>query len=200
MAEVCSVSAPAPAPGGEVRAFNGLGAFAVGVDLEPVDTAFVVNGNAMKLQWPDGCVDAIYTNVFDHLPSLDAIAKEVARLLKPGGIFFGDVEAQFRKMDSWAVRDTGTGAFYAELATAMAATNVMRHCYTHELYANRSGGSRCTPPAQRCHAPRARALRVMVYGRRLPHAAHRCRRVMPHRRGLLRLSPLPAWPRAGRGT
>jgi len=142
VAEVCSVSAPAPAPGGEVRAFNGLGAFAVGVDLEPVDTAFVVNGNAMKLQWPDGCVDAIYTNVFDHLPSLDAIAKEVARLLKPGGIFFGDVEAQFRKMDSWAVRDTGTGAFYAELATAMAATNVMRHCYTHELYANRSGGSR----------------------------------------------------------
>jgi len=115
--------------GGEVRAFTSLGAFAVGIDLEPESSSeFVLKGNAMKLQFASGSVDLIFTNVVDHIPSLEQFAQEVARVLKRDGVFFADVHAQTRSEDQWAVRDTGTAEFYKALASAMNRTGAMTVC------------------------------------------------------------------------
>ncbi|MEY2512189.1 MAG: hypothetical protein QOE26_2952 [Verrucomicrobiota bacterium] len=74
--------------GTEVKAFLDLGAFAVGIDLNPgVDNRYVVHGDFHDLQFAPGSIDVVYTNSLDHAFDIDRIAKEVLKVLKPDGVF-----------------------------------------------------------------------------------------------------------------
>ena len=73
--------------GTEVRAFGDLGAFAVGIDLNPgPDNRYVLPGDFHDLQFADGSVDAVFTNSLDHALEPERLAAEVRRVLKPGGL------------------------------------------------------------------------------------------------------------------
>ena len=77
--------------GGEVAAFRDQGAFAVGVDLNPgADNPFVLWGDFHDLQFPDGSVDAVFTNSLDHAFDVGRLSREVRRVLRPGGTFLVD--------------------------------------------------------------------------------------------------------------
>jgi SAM-dependent methyltransferase len=79
--------------GTEVRALLDLGYFAIGIDLNPGEqNPYVLPGDFHKIVFPDGSVDAVYTNALDHVFSLEKVVGEVRRLLKPGGIFVTDLE------------------------------------------------------------------------------------------------------------
>jgi SAM-dependent methyltransferase len=74
--------------GGEVRAFRRLGAFAVGVDLNPGGASrYVLEGDFHQLDFPDACVDVVFTNSMDHALDPDKLLTEVRRVLRPGGAF-----------------------------------------------------------------------------------------------------------------
>jgi len=74
--------------GTEVKAFLDLGAFAVGIDLNPgPDNRYVVHGDFHDLQFAPQSVDVVYTNSLDHAFDLDRIAREVRKVLKPDGVF-----------------------------------------------------------------------------------------------------------------
>jgi SAM-dependent methyltransferase len=74
--------------GTEVKAFLDLGAFAVGIDLNPgADNRYVVHGDFHDLQFAPGSVDVVYTNSLDHAFDIDRIAREVLKVLKPDGVF-----------------------------------------------------------------------------------------------------------------
>ena len=74
--------------GTEVKAFLDLGAFAVGIDLNPgVDNRYVVHGDFHDLQFAPGSIDVVYTNSLDHAFDIDRIAREVLKVLKPDGVF-----------------------------------------------------------------------------------------------------------------
>lgn len=82
--------------GTEVRALHALGHFAVGIDLNPgPDNAYVLPGDFHRLVFPDGSVDAVYTNALDHAFDLALIVGEVRRVLRPGGLFVVDLIAGF---------------------------------------------------------------------------------------------------------
>ena len=82
--------------GTEVRALHGLGHFAVGIDLNPgPGNALVLHGDFHQLVFPDGSVDAVYTNALDHVFDLDRVVGEVARVLAPGGAFLAEFEVGF---------------------------------------------------------------------------------------------------------
>jgi SAM-dependent methyltransferase len=73
--------------GTEVKAFLDLGAFAVGIDLNPgKDNRYVVHGDFHDLQFAPRSVDVVYTNSLDHAFDIDRIAKEVLKVLKPAGL------------------------------------------------------------------------------------------------------------------
>lgn len=77
--------------GGEVRAFLEMGAFAVGVDLEPgAHNRYVVTGDFHALQFNEATVDVIYTNSLDHALEVERAVAEVLRVLVPGGRLFVD--------------------------------------------------------------------------------------------------------------
>ena len=72
--------------GTEVRVFVDLGAFAVGIDLNPGrDNRYVVVGDFHDLQFADDSVDVVYTNSLDHAFDLDRIMTEVKRVLRQDG-------------------------------------------------------------------------------------------------------------------
>ena len=74
--------------GSEVKAFLDLGAFAVGIDLNPGEqNRYVVQGDFHDLQFARSSVDVVYTNSLDHAFDIDRLAKEVLKVLKPGGLF-----------------------------------------------------------------------------------------------------------------
>lgn len=73
--------------GAEVEAFHDLGAFAVGIDLEPgARNALVLPGDFHHLQFPSGCVEVVYTNSLDHALDLRALVEEMRRVLVPDGL------------------------------------------------------------------------------------------------------------------
>jgi len=78
--------------GTEVRAFQDLGHFAIGIDLEPgPKNPLVMYGDFHNLAFKDGSVDAVYCNALDHAFNLDKVMAEVRRVLAPCGIFIADV-------------------------------------------------------------------------------------------------------------
>jgi SAM-dependent methyltransferase len=80
--------------GAEVRAFRNVGAFAIGVDLNPgKDNRYVLPGDFHALDFPDACVDVVFTNSLDHAFDLPRLAKECGRVTKPGGLAVLEVVA-----------------------------------------------------------------------------------------------------------
>lgn len=69
----------------------------VGVDLDPAETkaaaasgayARIHTGSAAAVPEPDGSFDFVFSNsVLEHIPDIDAVLHEAARLLRPGGSF-----------------------------------------------------------------------------------------------------------------
>ena len=75
-----------------MKALHALGHFAIGIDLNPgQDNAYVLPGDFQRIVFPDGSIDAIYTNALDHAFDLEGIVGEVRRLLRPNGLFIADV-------------------------------------------------------------------------------------------------------------
>lgn len=82
--------------GTEVRALHSLGHFAVGIDLNPgPDNPYVLPGDFHGVVFPDASIDAVYTNALDHVFELDRVVAEVARLLRPGGLFLAEFEVGY---------------------------------------------------------------------------------------------------------
>ena len=78
--------------GTEVRALHSLGHFAVGIDLAPgPDNPRVLHGDFHALVFPNGSVDAVYSNALDHAFDLDRMLSEVRRILRPGGCFVAEI-------------------------------------------------------------------------------------------------------------
>ena len=73
--------------GTEVKAFLDLGAFAIGIDLNPgKENKYVVQGDFHDLQFAPKSVDVVYTNSLDHAFDIERIAREVLKVLKPDGV------------------------------------------------------------------------------------------------------------------
>jgi SAM-dependent methyltransferase len=74
--------------GSEVKAFLDLGAFAVGLDLNPgKENRYVLQGDFHDLPYAPNSIDVVYTNSLDHAFDLNRLAKEVLKVLKPNGLF-----------------------------------------------------------------------------------------------------------------
>ena len=72
--------------GTECKAFIDLGAFPIGVDLNPGEgNRYVVVGDFHDLQFADGSIDWVFTNALDHAFDLDKMMAEAVRVLRPGG-------------------------------------------------------------------------------------------------------------------
>jgi SAM-dependent methyltransferase len=84
--------------GTEVRALHALGHFAVGIDLNPgPENRYVLPGDFHGLVFPAGSVDAVYSNALDHVFDLDRMVSEVARVIRPGGVFLAEFEVGFEE-------------------------------------------------------------------------------------------------------
>jgi SAM-dependent methyltransferase len=82
--------------GGEVEALHRLGYFAVGLDLNPGENnPYVLPGDFHAVVFPDGSVDSIYCNAIDHSFDIEKMLGEIARLLRPRGIFIAEIETGF---------------------------------------------------------------------------------------------------------
>jgi SAM-dependent methyltransferase len=78
--------------GSECQAFIKLGAFSVGVDLNPGQgNKYVLIGDFHNIQFHDESIDAVYTNALDHSFDLSKVINEVKRLLKNNGFFFAEI-------------------------------------------------------------------------------------------------------------
>jgi SAM-dependent methyltransferase len=87
-----SVLCLAARQGSEVKAFTDLGAFAVGIDLNPgPDNRHVLVGDFHDLQFADESVDVVYTNSMDHVYELERMLGEIRRVLAAGGTFITEV-------------------------------------------------------------------------------------------------------------
>ena len=74
--------------GTEVEFFCKQGAFAIGIDVNTgIDNKWVVTGDASQIQYPDECVDIVYTNALDHFLEIDKCLSEIKRVLRKGGYF-----------------------------------------------------------------------------------------------------------------
>ncbi len=84
--------------GTEVQALHDLGYFAVGTDLNPGEhNERVLYGDFLLMCFPGGSVDAVYTNVLDHVFDLKRVMGEVTRILRPGGVFIVDALPGFEE-------------------------------------------------------------------------------------------------------
>jgi SAM-dependent methyltransferase len=80
--------------GGEVEAFIKMGAFAIGIDLNPgVSNQYVLHGDFHELQFADNSIDLVYTNCFDHCLEPERVLAEIHRVLKPDGLLQMDCKA-----------------------------------------------------------------------------------------------------------
>lgn len=88
--------------GTEVRAFHDVGAFAVGIDLNPgKQNYWVLPGDFHNLVFPKNCVDGVYCNSLDHALDLGKLLGEVRRVLKPTGILLVDAQGRGVELDNW---------------------------------------------------------------------------------------------------
>ena len=78
--------------GTECKAFVDLGAFPIGVDLNPgPENRYVVYGDFHQLQFADASIDWVFTNALDHAFDLDWMVAEAVRVLKPGGGMLAEI-------------------------------------------------------------------------------------------------------------
>ncbi len=83
--------------GTEVKAFLGVGCFAVGIDLNPgQNNMFVLVGDFHDTIFPDESVDIVFTNSFDHVLYLDKFLSAIKKVLKRDGIFINEDVNQAR--------------------------------------------------------------------------------------------------------
>jgi len=74
--------------GAEVLSFMDLGAFAVGIDLNPgKQNRYVLTGDFHDIQFADTSADVIFTNAMDHSLDPEKLVSEIRRVLAPGGLF-----------------------------------------------------------------------------------------------------------------
>jgi SAM-dependent methyltransferase len=75
--------------GSECKAFVELGAFAVGIDLNPGESnKYVLSGDFHNIQFADYSVDVVFSNTLDHCFDLNSLMNEINRILKPDGFFY----------------------------------------------------------------------------------------------------------------
>jgi len=90
--------------GTEVKAFQDVGCFSVGIDLNPgPNNKYVLNGDFHEIQFPSDSVDVVYTNSIDHAFDAVKMVSEVKRVLKASGVFI--VEAPLGREAEQAAED-----------------------------------------------------------------------------------------------
>ena len=90
--------------GTEVKAFQDIGCFAVGIDLNPgKDNKYVVTGDFHNLTYGDNSVDCVFTNSLDHVYRPRKFLSEITRVLRQNGTFLIEIEGPKDKdADKWA--------------------------------------------------------------------------------------------------
>jgi len=69
--------------GTEVKSFLDLGAFAVGIDINPgKKNKYVLFGDFQDIQFAPKCADIIFTNSIDHVYDIEKFLSEIKRVLK----------------------------------------------------------------------------------------------------------------------
>lgn len=110
--------------GAEVAAFRDLGAFAVGIDLNPGQgNPWVMFGDFHRLEFPNGSVDVVYSNSLDHSFDIARVVAEVRRVLAEDGQFVveadpGVEESNGVAPDLWATFQWPTVEALAERIAA----------------------------------------------------------------------------------
>jgi ubiquinone/menaquinone biosynthesis C-methylase UbiE len=86
-----------------------MGAFAVGIDLNPgYRNPYVLYGDFHKLAFPDASVDVVFTNSLDHALDTAQVAAEAHRVLRDAGILmvdamdFGERETSYWESAAWS--------------------------------------------------------------------------------------------------
>jgi SAM-dependent methyltransferase len=75
-------------------------------EVTPSSLAGTVQGDATALPFPDGTFDRIVASeVFEHIPDDAAAARELARVLKPGGSMAVTVPSWFPEKVCWALSE-----------------------------------------------------------------------------------------------
>jgi SAM-dependent methyltransferase len=91
--------------GTEVKAFHDVGAFAVGLDLNPGHhNPWVLPGDFHDLVFAGNSVDVVYSNSLDHALDVGRVADEARRVLKRDGALLVDAQAGAaeNEFDDWA--------------------------------------------------------------------------------------------------
>lgn len=85
---------------------NLFSAMAGAGEVSPATHASVVNGDGTGLPFADGTFDAIVcSEVMEHIPDDSAAARELARVLKPGGLLAVTVPTFLPERICWALSD-----------------------------------------------------------------------------------------------
>lgn len=107
--------------------------------------AACLNGDALRLPFPDDTFDrVICSEVFEHIPDDQGAMRELARVLKPGGVLAATVPSWFPEKVCWALS--------AEYHAPLAAGGHVR-IYTEQLLRHRLTGAGLSPQgSHRAHA------------------------------------------------
>lgn len=97
--------------------FDGLDATVIGVDIVDEPNVDVVLEKPYRLPFRSNSVDVVISGqVFEHIPFFWATVLEIARVLKPGGIFLMTAPSRGHKhmvVDCWRYYDDGVRAMAA---------------------------------------------------------------------------------------
>jgi len=98
-------------------------------EADPAGLGATLNGDALRLPFPDDTFDRIIcSEVFEHIPDDQGGMAELARVLKPGGVLAATVPAWFPEKICWALS--------AEYHAPLAAGGHVR-IYTEPLFRHR---------------------------------------------------------------
>ena len=114
----------------------------------------LVEGSVVKTPFPDASFDGILEScVFQHIPRAERIQtfREVARLLKPGGLFVGhmlaDTHTTFQKLQSQQLAEDPGSLQLADGSSKIHLTNIgLAHFFKKDEYAELLPGFRVVDP------------------------------------------------------